>query len=83
LPLRRAHLHARQQAAEVLVSLAIFHQQRQPAAIGQRDLGPHQRREAEPVAGSIEAGRPVDAVRVQQRDGGLAETGRTFGERFG
>ena len=38
LALRRAHLDAGQEAAEVLVALAILHQQRQPAAVGQRDL---------------------------------------------
>ena len=82
-PLRRAHLHAGQQAAEVLIPLAIFHQQRQPAAVGQRDLRAHQRREAEPVAGAIEPGRAVDAVGVQQRDGGLLEPRRALGQRFG
>ena len=46
LPFRGAHLHEGDQAAEILVALAVFHEQGQSGAVGQGQLAADERRDA-------------------------------------
>ncbi len=82
-PFRGPELHARDQAAKVLVSLAVFHQERQARAVGQGDLAADDRLHARLHGGASQPGRPVHAVAIHQRDGGHVEARRFGGERFG
>ena len=66
--LGRAHLDPGQQTAEILIALAILHEERQPAAVAHADLRADERRDAEARAGAVEARRTVDAVGVHESD---------------
>jgi len=68
--LGRAELHSCDQAAEVLIALAILHEQRQARAIGKRDLAAHDRLHARVEGRASEAGRAVHPVPVHQCHGG-------------
>jgi hypothetical protein len=78
-----AHLHHRDEAREVLVALAVFHEDRQPGAVLQGQLAADERADAGARGGLVEARGAVEAVAVDQRQHGHVEA-RGFGdERFG
>ena len=79
-PLGGAELQPRDQAAEVLVALAILHEQRQARAVGERDLAADDRPDARVERRAGEARRAVHAVPVHQRHRGHPEARRLCGE---
>jgi hypothetical protein len=80
LALRCAHLDAGQEPTEVLVSLAVLDQEREPTAAVERHLGADDGLEAEARARAVELGRAVEAVGVDERHGGLLELRRPLGQ---
>src|SRR5439155_801198 len=68
LAFRRAQLHLRDQAAEVLISLTIFDEQRQTRAAHERDLGAHQRLDPGVDRGPVQPWRTVHAIAIDERD---------------
>ncbi len=81
--LGRAQLHAGDQAAEVLVSGARFHQQRVSASVGAGDLAADVGAEAGLLRRHVEADGAVDAVTVHNRHGRLVELRAARGEFLG
>ena len=79
----RAHLDARQQAAEILVPFLVFHEEGQPAAVDQADLGADQRRDAKTRAGAVEGRRSVHTVGVNEGQGRLLEGDGASRQRLG
>jgi hypothetical protein len=68
-----AHFHARHQAAQVAVALAIFAQKWVALAVGARDFGADMRAYPRLLRRHVEARRAVHAVPVEQRHGGNAQ----------
>src|SRR5207244_11212198 len=68
LACRRAQLHLRDQAAEVLISLAIFDEQRQARAADERDLGAYQRLDPGVDRSPVQPWRTVHAIAIDERD---------------
>ena len=79
----RAHLDARQQTAEILVPFLVFHEEGQPAAVHQADLGADQRRDAKTRAGAVEGRRSVHTVGVHEGQGRLLEGDGASRQRLG
>ena len=70
-----AHLHAGDQAAQILIAGAIFGQQRITDAIGASDFGADVRANAGLFCGHVEARGAGDVVAVENRQGGEVELG--------
>ena len=82
-PLGGAELHPGDHAAKVLVALAIFHEQRQARAVGQRDLAADDRLHARVRGRAGQPRRAVDAVAIDHGQRGHLESRRLGGERLG
>ena len=78
-----SQLHAGDQAAEVAVAFARFHQQRIGEPVGAGDLRADVRADSGFLRSHVEARRAVHAVAVDERHGGHAETGAGSREFFG
>ena len=78
-----AELHAGDQAAEILVALAGFGQQRVGMAVGAGDLGADVGAESGFFHSHVKARRAVDAVAVDDGHGGHAEPRAGAGEFLG
>jgi len=70
-------------AAEILVAGAIFNEERDDAAVLHRDLGADERADAALAGVRVEAWRGVDAVAVEQGEGGQFEMRRGGSELLG
>ena len=79
----RAQFHARDQAANVLVSFARRHQQRIAPAIGRGDLRADMRPHGKLLGGQIKSRRAIHAVAIEQRHGAHFMLGAFPGQRFG
>ena len=79
----RAHLHAGDQSAEVLIAGAIFGQQRIAVAVGAGDLGADVCAEPGLFRGHVEAGGAGDVVAVEDGEGREVERGGAGDQFFG
>ena len=75
-------LRLRDQATEVLVSLPLLHEERQPRAVPERQLAADDRAEPELRHGPIEPRGAVNTVTVHEGEGGHLEPRRRLGERL-
>ena len=82
LALLGPQLHAGDQAAQILITFARFHQQRISAAVGAGDFRADVRANAGLLGGHVEARRAIDAVAVHKRHGGHVEIGAGAGKIF-
>ncbi len=71
----RAHLHAGDQSAQILIAGAIFGQQRITVTVGAGDFGADVRADAGFFRGHVEARGAGDVVAVENREGGEVERG--------
>ena len=79
----RAHFHAGDQSAQVLIAGAIFGQQRITMTVGAGDFGADVRADAGLFRGHVEAGGAGDVVAVEDREGGEVERGGAGDQFFG
>ena len=83
LSLGRTQLHPCNEAAEVLVALPGFGEQRVDRAVGGSDLGADVRAQTELFGGHVEARRAIEPVAVDERHGGHVQGGRAGGQFLG
>jgi len=63
----RSDLHARDQPAEIAIAVAVLDEQRQPRAVGQRELAADQGPDPRVLRGPMQARGAVHAVAIDQR----------------
>ena len=82
-PLRPLRLHPRDETAQCPVSRAGFHEEREARAVRERESGPDQGAHTRRLRRLVKARRAVDAVYVDEREGGELEPRRLVDEPLG